>query len=130
MLRDDVLAYLQEQERQPFAWGVADCVQLAAGLIERATGTNPAANYCYSTEDEARALIAAAGGLEALISRELGQMVRDLRGCADGDIVLTAYRSIGQVVGIAIPRRFVLRTTAGMMPIPLEQAIGYWPCRR
>ncbi len=129
MTRDDVIAYLREQAVLPFVWGSTDCVRLAAGLIERATGTNPSARFSYSSEIEAKRELVARGGLEAAVTEVLGPPQNDLRLCADGDIVLTAFEG-SQALGIALPRVFyVRRTNGGLYPVDLTLAIRFWPCR-
>ena len=125
MTRDDVLAYLQEQVVKPFAWGSTDCVQFAAGIVERVTGNNYAASYTYDSELSAARLIRDAGGLEALVSKHLGPMNRDRRECRDGDIVLSAFDR-GPTLGIAVPRLFFLRTEQGVVPVDMELSIGFW----
>lgn len=38
-------AYIDEVERQPFAYGVNDCLLMVAGAVERITGVDHAAAY-------------------------------------------------------------------------------------
>lgn len=129
MTRADVLEYLREQAELPFAWGITDCVQLAAGMVERATGTRPAMPFVYSTELEAKRGLVELGGLEAAVTAALGPAQSDLRLCGDGDIVLSSFHG-EHLLGIAVPRRFVVRRIdAGLFPLDLELAIRWWPCR-
>jgi hypothetical protein len=128
MTRDEVLEYLREQATQPFVWGVTDCVQFAAGAIERARGVRPALP-AYSTEAEAKRVLVELGGLEAAVSAVLGPPQHDRRLCQDGDIVLTAFEG-QQALGIAVPRCFfVRRVEGGIWPVDLTLAIRYWPCQ-
>jgi len=123
-----VLAYIQERAAKPFAWGTADCVQFAGGMIERVTGTRPPLPS-YESEIEAGRLLAELGGLEAAVSSVLGPVQSDLRLCRDGDIVLTFLQGkFG--LGIATPRWFwVLGLRGGVLPFHINHAKGYWPCR-
>ena len=91
MMRADVIAYLEQAATVPFAWGVSDCVQLAAGMVERVRGANPLGELTYSSEIEAKRVLVERGGLEAAVTAVLGPMQRDRRLCGDGDIVLTAF---------------------------------------
>jgi len=129
MMRADVIAYLEQAATVPFAWGVSDCVQLAAGMVERVRGANPLGELTYSSEIEAKRVLVERGGLEAAVTAVLGPMQRDRRLCGDGDIVLTAFEG-QQALGVAVPRIFFLRRTGGgLVPVDLTLAIGFWPCR-
>lgn len=130
MNRDEVLAYLREQAAIAFQWGVTDCVQLAGGMLERATGSNPAKSFSYDSETSAKRIVAELGGLEAAVSGMLGPAKSDLRECSDGDIVLTAFQPEGHALGIAVPRHFyVRRVGGGLVPLDITLAIRFWPCR-
>ena len=130
MTRDDVLDYLREQVGQPFIWGKTDCVQLAAGMVERMRGVRPALPQYESEIDAKRALIEL-GGLEEAVSAVLGPSQTDLRRCADGDIVLTAFHG-EKALGIALPslHKFFIRRTneTGLWHLDLTLAIRWWPC--
>ena len=130
MSRELVIEYIQEQAALPFVWGSTDCMQFAAGIVQRLTGVDYRAKFpAYSTEREAVRMLVEAGGMQAFVTRELGPMRRDLQNCAVGDVVLTAFAPVGQAVGIAVPRLFFLRTEKGLTPVDLVLAVGYWPCR-
>ena len=130
-----VLDYIVEQARQPFEWGKTDCVQFAAGMIERLTGARPDLPS-YSSEIDAKRVLVSLGGLEAAVSKYLGPPRRDLKLCAEGDIVLTAFGG-QKALGICVPRVvFVRRQQDGskfdpsVVPVDMETAcIRWWPCR-
>lgn len=130
-----VLDYIVERARQPFVWGKTDCVQFAAGMIERLTGVMPQLPE-YSSESEAKRVLVSLGGLEAAVSKWLGPAQRDLRLCGDGDIVLTAFGG-QQSLGVYFSRVvFVMRQQDGcrfdptVIPVDVETAaIRWWPCR-
>lgn len=129
MTRDDVLDYLREQARQSFAWGLNDCVQLAAGMVALARGEPPALP-AYFSEVEAKRALVDLGGLEAAVSAVLGPAQDDLRLCGDGDIVLTAFHG-EKALGIALPslhKFYVRRVDTGLFPLDLTLAIRWWPC--
>tara|TARA_R110000822_G_scaffold73572_2_gene176758 strand:+ start:550 stop:933 length:384 start_codon:yes stop_codon:yes gene_type:complete len=54
---------------EPFEWGRNDCCSIADRWVEQSTGKSPAkiSNYHYTTEDEARAIIRAAGGMGSMM---------------------------------------------------------------
>lgn len=58
--------------RRP-AWGSNDCCTFAATIVEALTGIDPARRLrgTYQTREQAEALMAAAGGIEALVDRQL-----------------------------------------------------------
>lgn len=134
-MRDIVLSYIAEQARLPFEWGKTDCVQFAAGMIERLTGVRPAVP-AYATETEAKRWLVENGGLEAAVSTYLGPAQRDLRLCGDGDVVLTAFggqKALGILAGRLV---FVRRQQDGskldpsVFPVDIVTAgIRWWPCR-
>lgn len=131
MSRELIVEYVQEQAALPFVWGSTDCMQFAAGAIERLTGIDLRAKFpAYSTEREAVRMLVEAGGVEAFVARELGPMRRDLLNCSAGDVVLTAFAPHGQAVGVAVPRIFFLRTEHCLVPVDMNLAIGYWPWHR
>lgn len=133
----DLDDYLREQDAIQFAWGSADCVHFAGGWVERLTGQNPLSAYSYSGESGALRLIAEAGSLRALVSLELGEPQRVLRGGTEisaGDIVLATYGSIGEIVGIAVQNCAWYRQPGrrGLFPAPFEQCLYFWrpECRK
>lgn len=129
MNEEVVAAYLEDQAKLSFVWGVSDCVQLAGGLIERLTGINPAVKWVYGSEREAKELIAREGGLRAMVAKELGEPL-SLFAHGDeiesGDIVLATYGSIGEIIGIAYARRAWYRSARGIVPVQLEQCLCFW----
>lgn len=127
MSQELVSEYLREQAQIAFAWGSDDCVHFAGGLVLKLTGKNPLAGYSYSTEAEAKAIIATAGSLRALVTRELGEPKPVTSFDVDaGSIVLTTYGSIGEIVGIFDGRYAWYRQPKGLVPALLEQCLCYW----
>jgi len=129
MTRDDVLDYLREQAVLPFAWGKTDCVQFAAGMVQRMRGARPDLPV-YSSEIDAKRTLVELGGLEAAVSAVLGPAQDDFRLCVDGDIVLTAFHG-EHALGVALPslhKFYVRRVDGGLFPLDLTLAIRWWPC--
>jgi hypothetical protein len=59
-------AYLRSRRDMPFAWGSNDCGMFAAGAVEAITGEKPG-DWSYSGDKAALRLIAAGGGLPAIL---------------------------------------------------------------
>lgn len=129
-MRDIVAGYLRECAKDPVIWGKTDCAQGALGFVRLVSGREVSLGYGYDSETEAKRIVVAVGGLEAAVSSVLGSPSRDLSQCSDGDIVLSAFKDLGHVLGIALPRVFFIKTEPGpFIPIDLTLAICFWkPC--
>ena len=94
-------AYVAAHRATPFEWGVHDCCRFAAGAIQAITGTDPMAQFSYTTEAEARALIESAGGIEALVTSVLGDPLPSVAQAQRGDVLLADLPtpSIGTCLG-------------------------------
>lgn len=80
-------AYLSARRRMPFAWGTNDCAIFAADCVLDLTGTDPAARWRgYETEEAAREIVDAAGGMRALVALT----ERPIAFAQRGDVVLAA----------------------------------------
>jgi hypothetical protein len=84
-------AHIAMARRKEFAWGSHDCVMFATSCIDAILGTDYYAQaqkrYPYSTEEEARALIAQHGGITGLVDSFLGEPV-NWGQLGIGDVVL------------------------------------------
>lgn len=70
---DALNAAVETYRFRPQEWGVWDCCQFAAECVLRTTGVDHRAAFpAYSSEEEARAIIAGFGGMPALLSSVLG----------------------------------------------------------
>lgn len=128
---DSIVEYLQAQQSVPFAWGTADCVQLAAGAVEVLTGSNPATQFYY--DSESAAAIIAPDGLEPLLVSALGAPRKDFANSQDGDVVLSVFPGIGEVLGVVCGRRAWFKTKRGpLLRVELGLCLKYWSveCRR
>lgn len=119
---------LLQRHEGPLIWGVNDCVQFAADAVRHYGGRWPVLPK-YASEREALKIIAAGGGLAALVTRELGQPIH-LKHAQIGDVVLTAFGDTGPMLGVADPPGFwVLVADGRFLPLDLEKAIQVWSCR-
>lgn len=88
-------AYLIEVANRAFTWGEHDCCSMASEWVRRCSGVSielPA----YTTAKEALRIIAAGGGLQAMITERLGQPADEPQR---GDVALLAGGAVGIVLG-------------------------------
>jgi hypothetical protein len=113
---------------EQFAWGERDCVHFAAAVREF-FGAEPVEIPAYSTEAEAKRIIASCGGLKKMLTDRLGPM-QSADKAQTGDTVLATFASIGEIVGVAAPPYFwLLDGKSGFIPVKMTFAVGCWPCR-
>lgn len=86
---DRLAEFVETRRERPFAWGAEanDCVSFAIAWVESMTGTavRPAA---WSSEAEARAALAEAGGIVAAVTGVLGRPTQNYAEARRGDIGL------------------------------------------
>lgn len=112
----------------PVVWGATDCVQFAADGRQCYGGKRPELPK-YASEREAREVIAAGGGLEALVTRALGDPIH-VKDAQIGDTVLTCFAETGHMLGVADPPWFWVRAArGGFLPLELKFAVRVWSCR-
>lgn len=87
MRAETLLRVAADWQDRPFRYGVADCCQFARQLVREMTGQDYGAEWSYSSEAEAQAIIDRHGGLEPLISSYLGPAV-DPSALRIGDLCL------------------------------------------
>lgn len=119
---------LLQRHEAALVWGVNDCVQFAADACGY-YGTRRPSLPAYSSEQEARAIIDAGGGLAALVARELGAPIHP-KDTRLGDVVLTVFEESGPMLGVADPPYFWVRAArGGFIPLKLTFAVEVWSCR-
>lgn len=122
----DLGAYLQEAARRPFVWGEWDCCTFPADWFRGLTGTDPMARWRggYSSEEEARALIAEAGGLTNLWGEALDGLSTPVHGdFRAGDVgvcLVVGERSFTQNGGIYTGRRWAFLGSRGLFVGSIE----------
>lgn len=119
---------LLKRHEAPLEWGVNDCVQFAADAVEVYGGRRPELPK-YSSEREARAIIADGGGLETLVTRALGEPINP-KDAQVGDTVLAVFAESGAMLGVCDPPWFWVRAArGGYIPLHLKRANRVWSCR-
>lgn len=122
---------LLQRHAEPLSWGVNDCVQFAADAVACYGGWRPELPK-YASEREALEIIARGGGLEALVTRVLGEPIQ-VKDARIGDTVLTVFLDTGPMLGVADPPGFWVRASVDrgrFLPLELELALKVWSCRR
>jgi hypothetical protein len=107
-----LLAYIDQQERIPFAYGVNDCLLMVAGAVEAVTGVDHAAPFrCrYTTLAEGRALIGKS--LLSFVKSKLKEHA-SLSDADDGDVA--ALKEDGQwAFGVLIGPHLYVQTETGL----------------
>jgi hypothetical protein len=117
--RSKLLAFLDSQEREPFAYGVNDCLLMTAGAVAAVTGVDHAAPYRgrYTTLRGGKRVI----GMTPLdlVASILPEILPVEAG--DGDIAAkreSAEWSFGVIVGA----HFYVRTETGLGILPRGDA--------
>jgi hypothetical protein len=116
-----------------FAWGFTDCQMSCADFGLWVTGSDPARLWrgTYCTEEGARAVIAAAGGVVAMMGQGLGMIgAQSILGRSDprcGDIVCAKF-SDAEIGGLCLGRVTMFRRPTGTIEIPTRvlKLSGAW----
>lgn len=115
----NLLAYIDQQERKPFAYGTNDCLLMVAGAIEVVTGVNHAEPYRgrYATLSEARALLGRS--LLSFVKSKLPEI--HISQAGDGDIAAMKVKSDWSF-GVLIGAHFYVQTETGLGILPRSDA--------
>lgn len=121
MTRGEMLReFVGQLENRPVTWGRDDCCAFPARWIEKCTGVEPPFPT-YDTEDEARMLIAQAGGLHSMWS-EVAHKIGFLSCPYEpklGDVGLVFTRACGVVGGVfGTNGVFMWRSEPGVRMLP------------
>ncbi|MEO1092120.1 MAG: hypothetical protein AAFX81_15945 [Pseudomonadota bacterium] len=131
--RRDWLAALRAElaatEASPWSWGTHDCVALVARLAgAMCDGELAPALPDWSSQDEADAALAGAGGLVAAVTARLGPAYEAPALARRGDVVVTeAGRGMG--LGIMTDGGRVVQATepVGWVRLPRGSVVMAWP---
>lgn len=121
--------HLKDQANVPFQWGVNDCMSSLAKYFEKMTDQVDQIwpEFAgYTTEEEAKAVIAAHGGIIAIINRFAGKNHSLPRKAQRGDIVVVTMPELTGGIVDDTGQRIALVTAKGLIRIPLSKAIQIW----
>lgn len=123
-------AFIQSRRRLPFAWGSHDCTSFAADAAIELIGVDPMAPWrgTYTTEDEAEAILAKGGGLEALMVQ--GAATAGIPECERnflqrGDIALVEVGN-QRAVGIVMAGKVAVPGPDGVHFVPPSMIVRAW----
>lgn len=121
--------FLRVRREMPFAWGSNDCLIFAADCVLALAGVDPAERWRgYATEAEAAAILAANGGVNALIADGLGHKgQRNMLTARRGDIV--TMKLDGRLTAGVVDdsgTRIASVAEKGMTRLPLTKAWRIW----
>lgn len=125
----DVRLYELVRLRQhtQFTWGVQDCASFAAEAVLALTGTRPPLPGPWSTAREAYRAIEAEGGLQAAVTRLLGEP-GPLTLAQRGDVVLINEPDSfgGEALGVHMGSYALATGEQGLVRVPLEAVRCVW----
>jgi hypothetical protein len=128
-------ALIDAASRLPFEWGRADCCLFAADAVWALTQRDPAAAWrgTYMDESGAMAIVARAGGLDALVETGLSSIGITPERIAPGfgqrgDVALFAG-ALGETLGVVEGAAIVARAPDGVLRVPSAQARIVWAIR-
>lgn len=122
--------FVEARRGRPFAWGEQDCVSLAADAVWEITGVDLLAPHrgAYATEGQAEAIVAAAGGMAALLADlagRIGLSDRPVRRAQRGDLVLVQVGN-QQMAGVVNGTTVVVPGAEHIQFVPLRCIQRAW----
>lgn len=115
---------IEKYQKTPFEYGPADCCQFVGECVESLRGYNPAKWFDYNCESGANELINSYGGLEELVTANLGRPI--FHDYKDGDIALYDQKDGSQILGIVEGDEVILRSVKGLVRWPIFAAKAIW----
>lgn len=121
LLHDEVAA----GAARSWAWGTHDCLQFAARCVAAITGEDRAARFgTYSDERGAAELLAEYGGVDGILTAELGAP-RPRLHARRGDVV-TSSRTGRTTAGVCLGATCAFAAAEGLEFAPLEDIDAVW----
>lgn len=123
---DRLWATVDAAQQQPFAWSANDCTTFAAACVDAMTDSDWRGHLAeqYTDEASARAFILAEGGLEAGVTRRLGEPVAPLQA-RRGDVCLVETPD-GPGLAVCVGPVAVVPGADGLVRKPLREVIKAW----
>jgi len=126
---DQLRAYIEAAQEAPVRWGIDDCCRWPFAWAE--TLGHSATLPAYASEDEARAMIAAAGDLDALVSPMMaaaGLVETGVPGLGDIGLIRMSWGMSGCIF---LPgNNVVIRAEKGVGALWVRQhlVVRAWQC--
>jgi hypothetical protein len=120
-------AQINDFNSKTFEWGTHDCCTFAAGCVLAVTGVDKMASYRggYSTKQGATKKLNRAGGMEAALTKELGEPLQNILLAQRGDVVCFTS-TLGDTAGICIGSQIAAAGLEGVVYAPMSQAFKAW----
>jgi hypothetical protein len=118
-----MFAQIDASTHMPFKWGVNDCCQFVARVVDAMTESNLVAQLTYGNEDGALSCLYGHGSLEKAVTSFLGEPVADR--ATRGDVVLFQGGE-GDSVGICIGNQIVGVGPEGLRRVPRSEIRTVW----
>lgn len=116
---------LNEQAGEPFAWGQLDCVQFSISAADEIAGKKHSAEFEYEDESSAQKLRDAYGGLVGLFSSVFGAPL-PVEYLDDGDPCLVEIPGIGELMGMWVNARAIVKSEGGTIDVPSSRVLKGW----
>lgn len=118
--------WLMATEHTPFVWGRHDCCLFAADGVEVLTGWDAMADLRgkYDSERGAYRLIAAAGGLDRLVTERMGPAIATTLA-QRGDVVMV-HQGDRELLALCLGPMWAAAGTDGRVLGPMTAAAAAW----
>ena len=127
-------AVITRARRQPFEWGVHDCVVFAAAAVQAVTGRQVLEELqlapAWRTAGQAASAIESVGGLRVALGSLFGPPVPILRACA-GDVALVQdpQHPSRELLAVVHHGALLAPSEAGLAVFATSHALAAWSVR-
>lgn len=120
--------YIESHRNTPFDWGVHDCCLFAAGGVQAITGKDFAADLRgYKSQQEAYAIVARYGSIEAMVTSLLGVQPIHPAFAQRGDPMVGLHPETGQeALGVCVGVHWAVPGASGLVFPRLADARFAW----
>jgi len=115
---------LRKTVHQQFEYGVLDCVLFAGKFVSALSGIEYV-DIHYKDVTEAYKIIDRFGGIESIVTSRLGEPA-NIDALDDGDPVLLNLPKIGEIMGVLVSGRVLVKTQGDVLTIPLHRIKKGW----
>ena len=122
-----LIAYRHGRARTPFAWGVNDCVTLAADWVLEAAGVDPLGDLRgqWDTAAGAARLLRDLGGMHSAVSDRLGPALESPKLASRGDVAMLDLER-GETLGVVVGTHAIAPGADGILLVPMSRASAAW----
>lgn len=118
-------ATIQSYQRTPFQFGVHDCALFSCRVVDAITDSELAGSFSYASKRAAMRYMRDQGGLEAAVSRRLGDPVTGY-GARRGDICLIQGEDADVSLGPCVGPDIAALSNDGLAFVALRHALKHW----